>query len=122
MNRLRWGDIVVGTLFVAAIGFSILMVKKSPAGRKRLVVMSGSSQYVYPMDRAGRYEIEGAVGRSVILIKDGQACFEDSPCPNKTCVHSGFISENGSWAACLPNDVFIRVESDGDPEVDAVAF
>ena len=38
-----------------------------------------------------------------------------------TCVASRPVSKNGEWAACLPNDVFIRVES-GASDLDAVSY
>lgn len=121
MNKLRFGDIVVACLFVGAIVFSFFQIQKKQGTKRTLVVTACEDEYVYPLDKDGRYEIQGAIGKSVIIVQDGKACFEDSPCPSKTCVQTGFVSRNGAWAGCLPNDVFIRVESESD-EIDAVAY
>ena len=122
MNRFRFGDAVAVILFAAAIVFSIFMIKKSSGGKRSLVVSCCGDEYVYPLEKDGRYELRGSVGISVIAVEGGSAWFEDSPCPNKTCVQSGKISDPGSWVACLPNDVFIRIDSDGDSDIDAIAF
>ncbi len=122
MNSFRFGDAVAIVIFVAAIVFSIFMIKKSSGGKKSLVVSCCGDEYVYPMEKDGRYELRGSVGISVIAVENGSAWFEDSPCPNKNCVQSGKISEPGSWAACLPNDVFIRIDSDDASDIDALAY
>lgn len=121
MNKVRWGDVVIGILFVVAIVFSILALKKKSAGKSQLIISAGNKEYVYPMDKDGLYSIPGLLGDSQIRVENGKARFENSPCPSKTCVQTGFISKNGTWAACLPNQVFIRIESPDD-ELDAVAF
>ena len=116
------GDILVVIFCLSLVLLSVLHI----AGRKNgsssmLVIFSAGEKYIYPLDRDGVYEIKGKIGVSTISVKDGAASFLDSPCPNKTCVMSAPVSKNGEWAACLPNDVFIRIESDSD-DFDAVAF
>lgn len=87
-----------------------------------LVIDSPGGQYVYALDTDATYEVEGRLGISTIRVSGGRAFFTDSPCPNKTCVQSSPVSQNGEWSACLPNDIFIRVENTSDDSVDAVAF
>ncbi|NLT13859.1 MAG: NusG domain II-containing protein [Clostridiales bacterium] len=40
---------------------------------------------------------------------DGSIAFERSDCPDQICVRSGKLSRRGQIAACLPNDVYIRL-------------
>lgn len=124
MNKLRFGDVLAAVLFAAAIVFSFFMIKNASGEKKNLIISACGNEYVYSLEKNGRYEIKGLIGTSVIIVENGTARFEDSPCPNKTCVQSGGISEPGLWAACLPNDVFIRVESKSEDgaKADAVAF
>jgi hypothetical protein len=49
----------------------------------------------------------------VIEIGDGRARVLASPCTNQTCVASGTIHSRGQWIACLPNGIFVSVESAG---------
>lgn len=45
----------------------------------------------------------------VIECKDGKVYFLSSDCPDKTCVLTGKLSEDGQWAACLPNSTFLEI-------------
>ncbi len=115
-------DYALILIFILIIIASILLLPKSKGESKMLVAGSPKGEYIYSMSQNGLYSIEGVLGISIIQIEDGQAWFVDSPCPNKTCVQSGRISNNGDWAACLPNDVFIRIEESSSAQMDATAF
>jgi hypothetical protein len=44
-----------------------------------------------------------------IAVRDGAAGFVRSDCPDKICIHSGFLSTPGQSAVCLPNKVVLRI-------------
>lgn len=114
-------DFLMLALSLCIVAFCFLRLKSDSAvGKKTVVVGSPSGEYVFPLEKDGLYDIPGALGVSKIRIREGKAYFEASPCPNKTCIQQGGISKNGEWAACLPNDVFVRIES--SEEIDALAF
>lgn len=46
-----------------------------------------------------------------IAVRDGSVGFVASDCPDKVCVHSGFLSLRGQSAVCLPNRVVVRVSA-----------
>lgn len=56
------------------------------------------------------------------LFSDGSICFEKSDCPNKLCVKTGRISKPGQFAACIPNEILLKIvpASDRDREVDLI--
>ena len=77
----------------------------------------------YPLEENTTVEIQGHQGISVIEIDQGKAGFLDSPCANKTCVASPPISKNGEWSACLPNGIFMRIESqEEESDIDIMVF
>jgi hypothetical protein len=45
---------------------------------------------------------------------DGGIAFERADCPDQLCVQSGRLSRRGQIAACLSNDVYIRLVSPSD--------
>lgn len=114
-------DCVLIALFAIVSVLSIAYARKGNAERAQLRITSSAAEYVYPLDADGRHSIPGDIGDSVIAIKDGAAYFEDSPCPNKTCATCAPISHNGEWIACLPNQIFIRVEGNKE-DVDGMSF
>ena len=106
----RKADIFIFILFLSVTVASFLFLKTSESHEARLLVTSGKKEFIYSLEKNRELEIDGAIGKSVIVIQDGRAFFKSSPCTNKTCVHMGAVSAENDWAACLPNDVFIRVE------------
>lgn len=68
-----------------------------------------------------RIEVAGALGISLIEIKDAQVRFVDSPCNNKLCVRSGWHQHAGETTACLPNQVSVRILG-RDQRYDAINF
>jgi hypothetical protein len=74
-----------------------------------------------PLDRNKRIEVEGALGKSIIEIRNRQVRFIDSPCQNKLCVHTGWLRHDGELAACLPNGVTVQIIG-RDNRFDAVNF
>lgn len=97
-------------LFVSVTAASFLFLKTSENLEHRLVITSGEKEFIYPLDKNRVVEIKGNLGKSVIVIQDGRAFFKSSPCKNHVCVQTGAISMENEWAACLPNDIFIRIE------------
>lgn len=55
-----------------------------------------------------------------IQVKDHTIGIIDSTCPDKLCVHAGFLSKQNQSAICLPNRVAIRLRGGGDAEYDTI--
>lgn len=66
--------------------------------------------------------VNGRLGESLIRIQNGKAAFIDSPCNNKQCVHSGWLSHNGDTTACLPNRITLSVVGKGIARFDSINF
>ena len=45
----------------------------------------------------------------VFEVKEGRVAFVLSDCPDKVCVHSGFLGAPGQTAACLPNRLILKI-------------
>lgn len=65
------------------------------------------------------YEI--SVGSCVLSVEKGKIRFLSSDCPDKLCEKSGYLSKNGDTAACLPNKVVVKIETEKE-KLDAVAY
>ena len=109
--KIKPVDIIIFLIFAAVTILS----------KPMLIITAEKTNYIYPLDKDATYKVKGLLGTSIIQVKDGQAFFVDSPCPNKNCVNAGHISGNGQWNACLPNSVFIHIQQE-DSEIDASAF
>lgn len=74
------------------------------------------------LDTDRKLALQGSNGTSHISIDDGAVRFTDSPCRNKQCIHSGWLHGNGDFAACLPNQVTLRVRAGDEQGFDAINY
>ncbi|MCR5289892.1 MAG: NusG domain II-containing protein [Treponema sp.] len=103
-------DIILLIVFLVITAFSIFLLRNKKNGTAKLLISTPGAEYVYDLSVDRIIKIEGIIGTSIIKIQNGSAHFEDSPCPGKTCVQCAPIRDNLEWTACLPNQVFIRIE------------
>lgn len=75
-----------------------------------------------PLDRGTERIFSIRQNRNVVfhLYKDGSICFEKSDCPDKVCVRTGRLSMVGETAACLPNQIILKIVSAGGSNDDNV--
>ena len=66
--------------------------------------------------------IQGRLGKSLIEIADGHIRFIDSPCHGKYCIHAGWLSKNGDFMACLPNQISLELHNSQEIEFDSIAY
>lgn len=66
--------------------------------------------------------IQGRLGNSRVEIQSGKIRFTHSPCRNKYCIHSGWLTTSGEFAACLPNQVSIQLYDHQGNLLDAVSY
>lgn len=71
---------------------------------------------------AGEFTISTSDGNVFIEIDPAKgAHIIDSSCPDKLCIHQGYINKNGQTILCLPEKVLVTAVADRkDGEPDAV--
>ncbi len=57
------------------------------------------------------YTFSGRIGDTKIQVKDNKIRFLNSPCHKKYCLHSGWLSNTGSIAACIPNGITVSIKN-----------
>jgi hypothetical protein len=121
--RLRPLDIAILLAAAAAVALASVRAYSGASGTVSAVVGGRSGEWVYPLDEDRDIEVDGPLGLTYVEIRGGKVRVSDSPCLGKTCVASGEISKASQWLACLPNQVFVRIEGAADEEgVDAGAY
>ncbi|MBI9107511.1 MAG: NusG domain II-containing protein [Spirochaetales bacterium] len=120
---LKIFDYIIIALSAAAIIFLSVRIYTAEPGAPVLKVDTADYVYIYPLEEDMEVEVEGPIGSSHIIIKDGTAYISSSPCEDQLCVLMGGISEPGQWAACLPNRVFLSIEGgEDDEEIDILSY
>lgn len=119
---LRPLDWAAAALSLAVFALSLALTAAG-SGREAVVVVEGPGRtWAYPLHGTVDLDVSGPLGATHVHVRDGAAWVSDSPCVEKICVAAGRITRPGSWVACLPNRVFVRIEGRQDAEVDKVAF
>lgn len=99
--------------FAADSGGDILQVR---------IGAGDGTEWLYPLDSEIVVHIPGPLGETEVEIRDGQVWVIDSPCVQKICIASSPVSRAGTWIACLPNKVFVRIEGTVSDGIDAGTF
>ncbi|MBN2738009.1 MAG: NusG domain II-containing protein [Spirochaetales bacterium] len=102
--------------------FSIIINFSGSGSDLTLLVKTREADYVYDLKENRELVFEGPLGDTVIEIKDKMLRVLRSPCPEQICVNSGWISHQGQWLGCLPNQVFLSLEGKVENEVDAYSY
>lgn len=118
--RLRRGDYVVLLMAaVAAIACCLQIWRPRDSGHTA-VILTPTEERQYSLSRNTSITVEGNNGIVLVVeIDAGRVRVCKSDCPDQVCVHSGWLSENGQVAACVPAGVSVRVLG-GSQKVDGV--
>jgi hypothetical protein len=118
------GDIVVFlTILILAVASFFAAANRQPDDRpvavithkgveiQRIDLSKVTERIVIRID--GKYD-------ELIIAESGRIRFLESNCPDKICVHTGWISKPGQVAVCLPEGVIIKItgSSGSDEEID----
>jgi hypothetical protein len=84
--------------------------------------VDGQQTYRLDLSMDGHRAINGPLGDTTIEVRDGRIRVIGSPCPHKLCIRMGWAGRAGDLIVCVPNRVVIRVEGEGEEDVDAVTW
>ena len=95
--------------------------RRGSEGRaERAVVESAGQSATYALSDSLIVRVSGPLGMTSIAIMAGTARIIRSPCVNKICVLTGALSRAGDLAACVPNQVLLRLEGSRRSEFDGI--
>ncbi len=120
----RKGDLwLIGAVFmiVAALLFVGSAFSDTEDTGKTVVVTTPAGEQTLLLSKDVNLPLEGTNGIHVMIqVEKGRVRFASSDCPDRICVHSGWLSKAGQVAACVPAGISLRVTG-GNSGVDAVA-
>ncbi|WP_010252419.1 NusG domain II-containing protein [Acetivibrio cellulolyticus] len=128
MNMLKKGDIILVAIVIAIIAISfggISIYKSGGKNTHKVAVIKVNDRVIEEIDldtvtEPRKIEIPGYYNE-VVLVEKGRIRFEEAQCPDKLCVKTGWLSERGDMAACIPNSALIKIEGQSE-KVDVVTY
>jgi hypothetical protein len=101
---------VLSFLFLALSSFYFFSATLEVEGERYAeVTVNGQVDKLVPLSEKGFYYSPAGLPAVEIAVREGAVGFVRSDCPDKVCIHMGFLSLPGQSAVCLPNRVVVRV-------------
>lgn len=114
--------IIIATICVIAVIF-LFSGSKSQSEPVAVITVNGEDVERIDLNSADDTVFTLETSPTVTLeIKESKIRFVNSQCPDGTCEKSGFLSEAGDTAACVPAKTVVTVEGNkSHSDLDAVA-
>jgi len=108
-------------IFLALLSF-LVMPRWILSGGKVLEIRAGGKLVGrYSLNNHKLINVPGRLGTTSVLIENGRARIQSSPCPHKICCGMGDIGTQGGLLVCVPNEVIVAIAGEQAGDLDAVS-
>lgn len=118
-SKINIFDILIIIVAITITGF--FLFKDSGGKSSTITVECNGDTYRYSLNTDQVITLNGAIGPTILEIKDNSVAITKSPCQNQICIHEGWIKKPNSFIACVPGKILVTVDSKKEMEVDDVA-
>ncbi len=118
---LTTGDkILIGVLLILSLASFPLIRMTAQPGSLVQIEADGKLFCTASLHEKHTFAVPGPLGKTMVIIHDGEVYVPESPCLNKICIKTGHISLAGEMIACVPNKVVVRITGEQETGYDAV--
>ena len=122
---LKKGDMILFGVIIIIIASAFLISNLShdnSAGKTAEIIHNGKVLRTFDLNSITKSEDIAIDDKyhNVIRVEQGKIRFLESTCPDQICVKTGWLTNNGDIAVCLPNQAIIKITGKAD-NVDIVA-
>lgn len=125
MRSTKFWLLLTGTLLLLSAGATALLWYGGRGeARTALVYQDGVCIRTVDLARVDEpysFIVEWEGGYNTVEVERGRIRVSDADCPDRICVHRGWVSDAAAPIACLPHKLVIRLESGGEAGIDGVA-
>ena len=116
--RIKKGDILFIVFLLFILLFSFFFVSKRKIGEYAIVTVDKETKK-YSLSEDSILQFEDDKGeKNTVVIQNNQVYMKEARCPDQICVRHKAISKNGESIICLPNEVYIEIQSKEKKETD----
>lgn len=112
MGRQQRNTLILVLFLLAALGAAFLLqrLRFSGEGAKAVVKMGGQEDLELNLSRDHEFWVgDDEIGHNLIRVQDGAVMVAQADCPDKVCVQTGSICQEGEVIACLPHGLIIYI-------------
>lgn len=115
---IKKGDVGILLFGLVLSGVLYLYAGQRAEGENVYVTVRGETT-CYPLGEDTVISLNSETGDyNTVVIEHHTVYMERASCPDQICVHHKDISKDGETIICLPNQVFITIESDIQRDID----
>lgn len=111
--------IVAGTIFSFVKVYAAKLAQNTALTAQVLVEGRIIREIPLPLSEAAQF-VQTGRGLTVEVLKD-KVRVREAACPDKICMHAGWLSNAGDTAICLPLQTVVKIQSKAS-EVDLVSY
>ncbi len=105
--------LIVIIISISCILFLANRILFSKPARQVEISVDGEVMYTLNLNQDSDILVTGYNGgTNRIVIKAGRVHVSEATCPDKICVHQGWIEQTGESIVCLPNRMIARITGD----------
>ena len=114
--------LLILAVLILAGGVWVYMLCTRSVGGEVVVTVDGEEVLRAPLSEPRTYIRQDQSGEvlNTVVIRDGRVCVESANCPDKICVHTGWVEYDGQMIVCLPHKLIVTVVG-GEIGADALA-
>ncbi len=113
MIKTKTWVMLLASLLVICTGLSLLILYKPVSGSVANIYVDGKcvrSVDLSSVTESSMFVVETPEGKNTVLVEKGKIRIIEADCPDKVCVHTGWISDSAVPICCLPHKLVIRIE------------
>lgn len=112
-TRFSFADVLVmlSVLLIASLLLFLCFLRgaASDPSENRLVIRTQSEVLSYPLSSDRTIPVASGGYTLTVEIRDGHARVRETDCPDRVCLHTGWISRKGETVICAPAAVRLTV-------------
>ena len=101
-------------LIVVAFSFGINYFSNTKSVENIEIYVDNKLYKTYSINDEEEIKIANENGYNIVKIHNHGVEIIEASCPDKVCVHSGFITKPSESIVCLPNKVHIKITTHDD--------
>lgn len=112
MGQKRRTTLILALVLLTALAAAFLIWRQRSGreGIKAVIQVGGQGKRELDLSKNQEFWVgDPEIGRNLIRVEDGTVMVVRADCPDKVCVHTGPISQEGEVIACLPHGVIIYI-------------
>lgn len=116
MGRQQRNTLILALVLLLVLSaLLVLWLLPRDRGAKAVVQVGGQEDRVVSLSKDQEFWVgDEEIGRNLIRVKDGTIMVAEADCPDKVCVHTGPIGQEGQVIACLPHGVIVYIQREGE--------